>query len=490
VVVLLIQSALSLRLVWTNTAFSDEALYLWSGHLEWSHWLYGTQIPAFPGYFSGSPLVYPPVAAYADTIAGLAGARILSLFFMLITTTLLHGVTRRIFDRRAAFYASALFIGLGSAQFLSAFATYDAMALMLLALATWLGVRATGCRHRCQVTLLLSSAGMLAVANAAKYASALFDPVVIATIVLFGWHTRGRNAGTRIGVILCSALFSILITAVELGGGVYWKGISSTTLSRAKGTWPIFGILYVSVGWVGVVMLLAVIGAIVVFVTSRDWPMRLLGLALSAAPFLAPAEQARIHVFTSLFKHVGYGAWFGAIIAGYALASFRRTVPAVKANRAEAVSVMLAVLAIMPGILLATDHFVAAWPNSAAYTTDLKPWVASAHGQMLMDDASIPEYYSPGLVRWEDVIDNVYFAYTDPVTKKRFLQPPAAYADAIRHRYFALIALVYGNAPNVYDPGIVRDIERYGGYKLVVDLPYRVAKNRGAFMVWVRAAAP
>jgi hypothetical protein len=83
----------------------------------------------------------------------------------------------------------------------------------------------------------------------------------------------------------------------------------------------------------------------------------------------------------------------------------------------------------------------------------------------------------------------VYFAYTDPFTKKRFLQPPAAYADAIRNRYFALIALVYGNAPSVYDPGIVRDINRYGGYKLVVDLPYRMARNRGAFLVWVRTAS-
>ncbi len=34
--------------MWSNTAFPDEALYLWAGHLEWSHWLYGTAIPAFP----------------------------------------------------------------------------------------------------------------------------------------------------------------------------------------------------------------------------------------------------------------------------------------------------------------------------------------------------------------------------------------------------------------------------------------------------------
>ena len=489
VVVLLIQSALSLRLVWTNTAYTDEALYLWSGHMEWSHWLYGTQIPALPGYFSGAPVVYPPIAAYADTVAGLTGARILSLFFMLVTTTLLHGVTRRIFGGRAAIFSAGLFISLGSTQFLGAFATYDAMALMMLALATWLGVRATGCRLGCQVALVLCSAVMLAVANAAKYASSLFDPIVIATIVLFAWHARGRNVGIRVGAILCPALSLILLTVVSLGGSVYWRGISSTTLSRANGTSPIFGILYVSVGWVGVIMALAVIGAIVVFATWRDLPMRLLGLVLSIAPFLAPAEQARIHVFTSLFKHVGYGAWFGAVVAGYALASFLRAVPTVKANAAEAVSVTVVALAMVSGVLLATDHFVAGWPDVAVYTVDLRPWVESARGQILMDEPTVEEYYSPALVRWQHVDNNVSFAYTDPVTKKHFSQSTAAYADAIRNQYFSLIALTYGDPANVYDPVIVRDIERYGGYKLVLDLPYR-ASNRGAFMVWARTATP
>ena len=61
---------------------------------------------------------------------------------MLGATALLYGVTRRMFGRRAALFAAGLFAGTGSVQFLGALATYDAMALFLLALATWLGVRA------------------------------------------------------------------------------------------------------------------------------------------------------------------------------------------------------------------------------------------------------------------------------------------------------------------------------------------------------------
>ena len=64
----------------------------------------------------------------------------LSLCFMLSATVLLHRVTRRLYDRRAAFFAAALFAGLAATQFLGAFATYDAMALFLIARASWLAV--------------------------------------------------------------------------------------------------------------------------------------------------------------------------------------------------------------------------------------------------------------------------------------------------------------------------------------------------------------
>ena len=55
IVVLTLEVFLSLRLVTSNTAFTDEAMYLWAGRLEWSHWLHNTPIPSFPTYFSGAP---------------------------------------------------------------------------------------------------------------------------------------------------------------------------------------------------------------------------------------------------------------------------------------------------------------------------------------------------------------------------------------------------------------------------------------------------
>ena len=55
-IVLAVQAALSVPLMWADTAFQDEATYLWAGHLEWAHWLHGVPIPPFPTYFSGAPV--------------------------------------------------------------------------------------------------------------------------------------------------------------------------------------------------------------------------------------------------------------------------------------------------------------------------------------------------------------------------------------------------------------------------------------------------
>src|ERR1035437_8933564 len=127
VVVLAVQAVLSLRLVRADTAFQDEALYLWAGHLEWAHLLHGVPLPPFPSYFSGAPVIYPPLGALADSLGGLVAARILSLAFMLGATVALWAIADRMFGRRAAFFAAALFAVLGPTLHLGSFATYDAI---------------------------------------------------------------------------------------------------------------------------------------------------------------------------------------------------------------------------------------------------------------------------------------------------------------------------------------------------------------------------
>ena len=215
-VVLAVQAALSLRLVGADTAFQDEALYLWAGHLEWARLLHGTPIPPFPSYFSGAPVIYPPLAALADSAGGLAAARILSLVFMLGATALLWAAARLLSGRRAAFFAAALFAMLGPTLHLGSFATYDAMSLFLVALASWLVIRAG---DRQDATGWMVAAGIaLALANATSYPSALFDPVVLVLALLTALpRPGGKRAAAR--ALARLAGLAVLITPALLIGG-------------------------------------------------------------------------------------------------------------------------------------------------------------------------------------------------------------------------------------------------------------------------------
>src|SRR5450755_4973946 len=193
--VLAVQAVLSIRLVGANTAFQDEALYLWAGHLQWAHWLHGAAVPPFAYYFSGAPVIYPPIGALADSIGGLAGARILSLVFMLGATTLLWGTAGRLFGRRAAFFAVALFAVLGPTLHLGSFATYDAMSVFLIALAAWCVVRAG--KEGEATGWMLAAGAALALANAAVYSSVLFDLFVLALAVFAVFPESGGRLAAR-----------------------------------------------------------------------------------------------------------------------------------------------------------------------------------------------------------------------------------------------------------------------------------------------------
>jgi len=290
--VLAVQALLSLRLVRANTAFQDESLYLWAGHLQWAHWLHGTAIPPFPSYFSGGPVIYPPVGALADSIGGLAGARALSLAFMLGATALLWGATGRLYGRRAAFFAAALFAVLGPTLHLGAFATYDAMKVFLVALAAWCVIRppaqgrATG--------WMITVGAALALANAAAYSSVLFDLLVLLLAVL----TAVPEAGVRVAIRRAA---TVLITAVALlaagllaGGDSYLSGFVLTTLSRLPGSASPLAVLADSWSWAGLLAVLAVCGVVISWASGQGRARTWLLALLTAAAVAGPLNQARL----------------------------------------------------------------------------------------------------------------------------------------------------------------------------------------------------
>ena len=389
-VILTVQVVLSLKLLWSNTAFSDEALYLWAGHLELAHWLHGTPIPAFPTYFSGSPVIYPPLGALADSLGGLAGARLLSLCFILGATTLLWATASRLFGYRAGFFAAGLWAFLGPTLHLSAFATFDAMSLFLMALSVWCIVRAGP--RRDAAMWMLAAACALALSNATAYSSAIVDPIIFLFALLVNWPEPTRKLAVMRATSLGAYTVAVLVLLVTAGGGLYVAGIAQTVIDRVSGKDAAAAVLHQGLIWVAPVAILAAIGLLISAAfenQTRLWPLA----ALVSAALLITLEQARLQTNTSLDKHVDFGAWLGAIVAGYAVAKvlswLSRSSLRVLATIACACAL---VVPVRLGLAQGRATF-ASWPNAADFVTVLRPLADRSAGPMLVEDSPIAEYY-------------------------------------------------------------------------------------------------
>ena len=463
-VVLAVQAVLSLRLVWSNTAFQDEGLYLRAGHLEWARWLHGTPIPDFPSYFSGAPVIYPPVAALADSIGGLAAARILSLCFMLGVTSLLWAATARLYGRRAALLASALFATLGGTQFLGAFATYDAMALFLLALAAWLGIRSAGCPFRARTVLLIAAGVTLAVADAVKYATALFTPVVLIVVALAVWQRRDGGVWLSATFTLGCSWLILILGAIAAGGRDYWVGIRTSTLDRPPSDVAVATILQRAYVWTSLILVLAVLGA--VLASRSEVRAKLLPAVLAAAALLAPAAQARLHTTVGLQKHVVFGAWFAAIAAGYAMARLSRVDPGWGWAAVMALPIAASTLFSTMG---QADAFYHVWANSAKAVSVLRSVIRTHPGRYLAEDYDVEAYYLRADVSWPRWSSTYYFSYPGAA-------PGApSYRSALDSHYFSLVILDFGDTAAI-DRQITTDMRHAGGYYVLA--------RAGRFTIW------
>jgi len=452
--VLAVQAALSASLVRDKTAFGDEALYLSAGHLEWSHWLHGTQIPAYPTWFSGAPVIYPPIGAIADSLGGLAAARLLSLVFMLGVTCFAWGAAIRLLaDTRAAFFAAALFAALAPTLHLGSYATYDALALMLLAAATWC---AAGARSGRPATRRIIAAGLLlALANATKYATALYDPTVLGVFILSSWPDAGRKVALVRAALLAGITASVLGVLLALGGSGYLTGISLTTTGRVHGTDTAALVFTDSWSWTAVVLVPAVVAAVVGAIRRR-WPEALLLSVLALTALLAPAEQAHLQTTTSLNKHVDFGAWFAAIAAGYLLSGLSR--------RPVVLGVSLA--ALVPVTVLGTTQAYAMidWPDVARLVQVVRPMTAHG-GHFLVETTDVLQYYLPNTT-WQQWSS----------TQFNNLQN---YQRAIARHYFSVVILSFTQTPAT-DEAIAVDLSQASGYRLTA----KVRSGATVFYVW------
>ena len=490
--VLALQIALAIRL--HNTAFEDEALYLYAGHHEIA-WLLHHQATYdnYSTYFSGAPFLYPVLGAAADGLFGLEGARALSLVFMLGATCCVWGVTRRLYGRPAAACAAALFAVAAPTLFLSRLATYDPMSLFLLAFALWIVVATA--RGMAPLVLLAVPPAVLAVGT--KYAGLLFIPT-IALVAVFAGRYGGRVKGTGearrrgwLASIGRGLLFTLSFAALVYGwlkllGHSYVAGITSTTTNRASGGDSLGYILKLAAELGAGVAILAFAGVYVdARLARKNGESRaavlvriLLSSALAFTALLAPAYQVHLHTATSLQKHVGFGLLFAAPVAGVALAGLLRI--GARDPRRLLAGLMVC-LALTWAAIVQSTQLYDGWPNSSQMVADLRTQVRPVTDRILAEEDEVPRYYLSDLTEPYQWYSTFSFTYT---TKKgQVLSGVPAYEQAIADQYFGLIVLRFGPTAAV-DNTIDGNLMAQKGYKLIAKVKDIDEYGTGYYWIW------
>ena len=282
-----------------------------------------------------------------------------------------------------------------SAIFLGNFATYDATCLSLLAFA------ASDRGPHGQLPM----AGVPArrdrrprLAVGVKYAGLLFVPTIAVLPVLAGWPEQGRRV-LWYPLGFGAAVAGLLLAALRLGGH-YMTALRATTTNRAQGTTrsarscanPPSGAACYSC-WPSSAPSPTCGGPAPNRTRDRAGkrPLPAGGprLLLTGTALLAPADQAHLHTDVSFLKHIGFGLFFAAPMAGFGLSRimgdyFRRPQFGIAAWS----------MALVLG-MVQSNQLYHEWPSSgpfvSAFARYLKP-----HARYLVEVPEVPMYYLMG----------------------------------------------------------------------------------------------
>jgi hypothetical protein len=220
----------------------------------------------------------------------------------------------------------------------------------------------------------------------------------------------------------------------------------------------------------------------------------LLLAVMAAAAVLGPLEQAQLHTLASLNKHVGLGAWFAAIAAGYAV---DRLIAAAPAGRSQALTIGALVVALAFPIALGASQsrqFSTDWPDARSFIAIFRPLADHGSGHLLVEDASIARYYLPSGSQWQrwSSTRNIVLpsgastggpASTAGVTGAG---NGGVFAEFITRGYFSLVALNYADTTTL-DRQITADLRRSHHYKIIAVVPYGIEvppTGQGTYVIW------
>ena len=410
--VLLVQAVASLRL--DNSAFQDEALYLYTGHWVLDHWLHGVELYSDPGdWFAGAPQLYPVLAALLDDVGGLGLTRLFSTLCMLSATAAVYWTANTLFGRpgqvRIGTFAALVFAVSGPVLFLTHLATYDAPSYAAVAWALAVGVwlaRAERQRSRWWAVLV---GVLLALAVLLKYASAIDAPFVLLAVAaasLGDPSRRWRGLGTSL--VAGSAALAVLALSAVTWARPLLEGVVDSTIRRQslapETTAQLFGRV---VSDAGPMIALGLLGGVLVL---RRRPA--LGAVLLVASVAAPLYQVHTGESVSLHKTLVLGLVFAAPLAGRLCAAL--------VDRWWGTPLVAAALL---GCLLhgtsVSERLFTGWPDTTPLTQALTPIVEATPGVRIAGENPEPLQYAlreqtqpwqwastyPGAFRYEGLSD-------------------------------------------------------------------------------------
>jgi hypothetical protein len=413
----------------------------------------------------------------------------LSLVEMLSITALLYSLSRRLFNERIALSAAMLFSVCESAIFLGNFATYDATCLFLLSLAAWITVRTAAFRW----PIFLLAAPVAALAVGVKYAGLLFVPTIAVLPALAGWPLRGRRVLLYPPVFI-AAVVGLLYGALRLGGKTYMTAISSTTTQRAQGLTPVTTLLKESAEWGGVIFVLAVIGTVAYVWRARTEPEEViapaggrfqrlcLGLLLTGTVLLAPAYQAHLHTDISFQKHIGFGLFFAAPMAGLGLARLLGD-----HLRRPHIAIGVWSLALVLG-LVQTTHLYQVWPNSTQFVRTFSAYL-KPHARYLVEVPEVPIYYLLGHKNAQpsQFTSTFYINYFN--SKGVLLTGTVGFTAAVDAGYFRVVA--YNNEiTRAADAVLAQALSASKNYYLAAEIHITDVFGPGDYFIWVKGHPP
>lgn len=470
VLILAVQCGVSLWLMHSNGMFEDEGTYAYDGHELWQSWFGG--VPNTSDYakiLSGTPAFYPIIAAGLDSLGKLLAIRLFSCAMMLSATASLFFFTRRLYGSRAAVIAAALFALLQPTTYMGAFGTYDAMALALLAVAAVCALRAADSRR---AWLLIPCVIVFCfLADAAKYAALLWNPPIFAVLLFAAVPHRGWRSAWIRTLAAIVGLGALIAAGLYIGGADLRAGIAFTTTQRAAGTTPASQIYYDTLTRLGIVLVAALIGlAFAAFSPAACGKYRVPGTLLAGSLFLAgllaPINQARIYTLVAFPKHLGFGAWFTAALAGFGIAAFFA-----QARSRKVANSVTALAVAASGVYGATQAHMLfqTWGNAVPAVDAMRPYIIKGKARYLAEDSPVEQYYLREQTNQSQWFNTWGFSFRDPHTGAELTGTPA-YVDAIKHEYFTVIELL-GVGSEPADQQMAAQVAKTKDYILVAKVP-------------------